>query len=151
MSIYWPSPIPRTFQPALNAYAQSVKKGGTVVVDPDMVRASSQGSSWIIRVCATRNARELGSRSLANMIMLGALIRVIKVIPEQAAVQALKETVRSEELDSNLRALEIGLEAVELIAAKVKIGRGRSKTRTIHQYQRSMTSMRAERAESLVV
>jgi 2-oxoglutarate ferredoxin oxidoreductase subunit gamma len=98
-------------QGALDEYEEGLKEGGTLVIDPDLVNAHPhRGSITVIDVLATRKATELGRPLLANMVMLGALLGISKVVRKEAVVDALRETISGAALGDNLKAVEVGSE-----------------------------------------
>jgi len=98
-------------QGALDAYEGGLKEGGTLVIDPDLVKVHPhRGNITVIDVPATRKATELGRPLLANMVMLGALPGISKVVHKEAVVDALKETIRGDALRDSLKAVEVGSE-----------------------------------------
>jgi 2-oxoglutarate ferredoxin oxidoreductase subunit gamma len=96
-------------QGALETYEAGLKEGGTLVMDPDLVKVHpNRGDITVIDVAATRKATELGKPLLANMIMLGALQGISKVVRKEAVVDALKEIIHGDALWDNLKAVEVG-------------------------------------------
>jgi 2-oxoglutarate ferredoxin oxidoreductase subunit gamma len=98
-------------QSALDAYEALLKEGGTLILDSDVVKARShRGSITVIDIPAARKATELGRPLLANMIMLGALPGISKVVRKEAVMDALTETMSGAALGDNLKAVEMGTE-----------------------------------------
>jgi len=88
----------------------NLKENGTVVIDSDFVKAETKRPDITVKVVdATKRASELGKIVLANMIMLGALVNIIHLVPENAIINALKETVSDRNLSENLMAVDAGL------------------------------------------
>ncbi len=97
-------------QPALSKYVEDLLSGGTLLVDPDMVkRIPERKDVNIIQIPATRTAEGLGRRIVANMVMLGALQEKTKIVSKQALLQAVKENVPTRTIDLNSKAIEEGI------------------------------------------
>jgi 2-oxoglutarate ferredoxin oxidoreductase subunit gamma len=97
-------------QTAFDAYLVNLKEKGTVVIDSDFVKADTERSDITVKVVhATKKASEFGKIVLANMIMLGALVNVINLVPEKAIINALRETVSDRNLSENLMAVDAGM------------------------------------------
>jgi 2-oxoglutarate ferredoxin oxidoreductase subunit gamma len=97
-------------QEAYLLYRDDVKDGGTIIADEDLVSPTeeSEGVRYF-RAPATRTAEALGNRIVANVVMLGVVAAVTKIV----SVGAMKKAVearwpRFSEL--NLKALERGIE-----------------------------------------
>ena len=98
-------------QEALNRQLGSLKDGGVLLVDADLVTDTPEGKRAVLyRIPATRVAsEELGRRIVANMVMLGATVGVTSVVSEKALKAAVRESVPPGTEDLNIRALERGL------------------------------------------
>lgn len=97
-------------QPALSKYVEDLLPGGTLLVDPDMVkRIPEREDVNIIQIPATRTAEDLGRRIVANMVMLGALQEKTKIVSREALLQAVKENVPAKTIDLNSKAIEEGI------------------------------------------
>ncbi len=97
-------------QEAYLLYDDDVKDGGTIILDEDLVslKEKKKGIKYF-KVPANRTAEQLGNRIIANVVMLGAIVALTKVL----SVEAMKKAVearwpRYSEL--NLKALEKGIE-----------------------------------------
>lgn len=97
-------------QPALSKYVEDLLPGGTLLVDPDMVkRIPEREDVNIIQIPATRTAEDLGRRIVANMVMLGALQEKTKIVSREALLQAVKENVPAKTIDLNSKAIKEGI------------------------------------------
>jgi 2-oxoglutarate ferredoxin oxidoreductase subunit gamma len=102
---------------ALIAYLDGLKPGGILIIDPDMVmedKISSFVEEHDIKVYhapATRTADEkVGLRIVANIVMIGAITGLTKVISEEAARKAIEASVPPGTEEKNLSAFEAGME-----------------------------------------
>jgi 2-oxoglutarate ferredoxin oxidoreductase subunit gamma len=98
-------------QAAYNDYAEDVKAGGTVILDPDMIpREKSLKSFKVYRVPATKIAEELGRKIVANIVMLGAFTAITELLDEKALKESIKENIPKGTEELNLAAFEKGFE-----------------------------------------
>jgi 2-oxoglutarate ferredoxin oxidoreductase subunit gamma len=97
-------------QEAFTRYGQAVKSGATLIIDPDMV-FSYESAQQIHLVPATKIAEELGNSIVANIVMLGALTQLTRVVSPEAILSATLESVPSRFQELNRRALAAGMEA----------------------------------------
>lgn len=97
-------------QYAYDRYADSVKKGGIIILDPDLIpREKKIENAKVFRIPATRIAESLGERIAANIVMLGALTAITGVIDVEAMIKAIRENI-PEGLEVNLEAFKRGYE-----------------------------------------
>ncbi len=76
--------------PSLDKYEGKVRPGGVLVVSESMVdRAVSRQDIKVVMVKANEIAEELGDKRMMNMVLLGALIANLPVIPLEAIEKAL--------------------------------------------------------------
>ncbi len=101
-----PNVIALMSQEAADSYLPTATADATVLVDEDLVHVDRDGP--VHTVPATRIADELGRRIVANMVMLGFVSAVTKVVSPDALKEAIRTTVRPNLVDLNLRAFEAG-------------------------------------------
>ena len=98
-------------QHAYNEYAETVKKGGTIILDPDMIPNERELEGVkVFRVPATRMAEELGRRIVANVVMLGAFTAITNIVDKDAIKESVKANVPKGTEALNLKAFEMGYE-----------------------------------------
>jgi 2-oxoglutarate ferredoxin oxidoreductase subunit gamma len=96
-------------QHAYNEYAESVKSGGTIILDPDMIPHEKDLSNVkVFRVPATKIAEELGRKIVANIVLLGAFVAITKLLDKDALKNAIKDNVPKGTEELNLDAFEKG-------------------------------------------
>jgi 2-oxoglutarate ferredoxin oxidoreductase subunit gamma len=98
-------------QPAFDKYTDDLKPDAIVVVDPSMVIDTKDFDP--IRIEFTALAEDLGRKIVANIIMLGSLTRIIRLIPEEAMEKAVLDSVPPRTIELNKKALQVGFEAAE--------------------------------------
>ncbi len=105
-------------QEAFDKYHKDLRRDGFLVVDQDAVTRLGDTAAWkLVQVPFERLAREeLGKPIVANIIALGVIVRLSKVVTEQAAEQAILARVPRGTEDLNRRAFQLGLSSAETIA-----------------------------------
>lgn len=77
--------------PSLDKYETMVKPGGVLVVNESMVdRQVERKDIKVISIKANEIAEKLGDKRMTNMVLLGALIANLPVLPVEAIEKALK-------------------------------------------------------------
>ena len=96
-------------QSALDKHLKDLKKGGTLLVDNDMVKNIPKINAKVFRIPATKIAEnELNSRIYANVTMLGALTKITEMISKESAARAIIASVPKETKEANLHSFKIG-------------------------------------------
>ncbi len=98
-------------QEAYNKRIGMLKPGGTLVYDSDLVKIDERArkASEIYGIPATRIAEEkLGKRIVANIVILGFLARICKVISKESLKKAVLDTVPRKFREVNEKAFELG-------------------------------------------
>ena len=100
--------------PSLDKYEDSVVSGGSVFVDSTLIeRKLRRDDVKAFYVPATALANELGTPSLANMIMVGKFIKETGAVSADDMEAALKKVVSARHqymLKANLNAIKRGFE-----------------------------------------
>jgi 2-oxoglutarate ferredoxin oxidoreductase subunit gamma len=101
-------------QPSLDKFVGDVVSGGTVILDSTMIaRSPEREDVTVFEVPATRLAEDAGLKGLANVILVGKLLRELGFCGVEALDKAIVKSVppkRQQLLEPNRRALEIGME-----------------------------------------
>jgi 2-oxoglutarate ferredoxin oxidoreductase subunit gamma len=96
-------------QKALDSYLSGSKKGSVVMIDPDLVDATHIASDYeVIEIPAMKSADELGRRLVANMVMLGALVKKSGIFSIEVLEQALQDMVPEKTIELNTKAIRTG-------------------------------------------
>lgn len=95
-------------QPALARYIGRVRRGGTIVIDPDLVDRPERDDVQVAEVRAAEAASELGNEIVANMVTLGFLQETTGLFSAEDLDEAIEDSVPERFLDLNLRAAERG-------------------------------------------
>ena len=98
--------------PSLDKYEDAVVPGGIIIVDSTLIaRKVNRTDVQVYYIPATQMASDEGITTLANMIILGQLIRVCDAVTGDNLEASLKKVVsarRADMLDLNKKALELG-------------------------------------------
>ena len=98
--------------PSLDKYENAAAKGAKIFIDSTLIsRKVERDDVDAYYIPATQMANEAGIPTLANIIMIGKIIKESGVISHDDLMGALKKVVsakRAELLDVNLKALEMG-------------------------------------------
>ena len=105
---------------ALMAYLDDLKDGGTLIVDPDMIKEEEilrfieKHNINYYKAPFTRTATEkIGLNIVANIVMVGAITKITKVVSEEAVRNAIAASVPPGTEEKNIAAFEAGMELVE--------------------------------------
>lgn len=98
--------------PSFDKYEGAVRAGGKVFVDSSLIERKAERTDIdAYYIPATTMARELGVPTLANMIIVGKVIRETGVVDMEGLRDALSKTVSAKHQDlieANLKAIEAG-------------------------------------------
>jgi 2-oxoglutarate ferredoxin oxidoreductase subunit gamma len=98
--------------PSLDKYEGLVKEGGCLVVNASMVdRSPTRSDIQSVMVPGNEIAERLGDRRLTNMVMLGAMLANVPLLPLEAVEKSLGEHLPEKHhklLPSNFQALREG-------------------------------------------
>ncbi|RPJ40717.1 MAG: 2-oxoacid:ferredoxin oxidoreductase subunit gamma [Deltaproteobacteria bacterium] len=96
---------------AINRHLSKVKPGGLVVIDSDLVKNAKPGSYEVLSLPATSIAeKEMGNIVVANLILLGGLIKKTAILSVGAMEKAIAGNVPPKAKELNLNAFRRGLE-----------------------------------------
>ena len=101
--------------PSFDRYEPAVVPGGMVFLDSTLIgRAPARSDVTVYAVPATQMASDNGIPTLANMIIVGKILRVLGQDGKADVESALKKVISAKHadmLDANLRALQLGANA----------------------------------------
>ena len=98
-------------QKAFELYLPGAKKGGVLLIDPDLVDSKEAENHFeIVSIPAMKTADDLGLRLVSNMIMLGALVKKSGAFSIEALEKALQDLVKSDALQLDIDAVRAGAE-----------------------------------------
>ncbi len=103
------------FQEAYVRFRPDLRPDGLLIVEEDLVQLGNDDLA--LKVPATRMAEELGSRLVANVVMLGAVIGRTGIVGREAMERAIRDSVKAQVVDIDLRALDAGIDFVREVGA----------------------------------
>ena len=100
--------------PSLDKYEKAVNPGGMIFVESTLIERKVQRDDVkVFYVPATRLANDMGAPTLANMVMVGKLIKECDAVTYDNLEAALHKVVSAKHadlFDVNLKAINIGYE-----------------------------------------
>lgn len=100
-------------RPSLDKFEHTIKTNGVLIVDSDLVtRVPDRKDIQVISIPAQSLAEEIGSKTIANMILLGALVAKTGIVSMDDILKALKDHGKEKFFEANKKALEKGAEFV---------------------------------------
>ncbi len=103
--------------PSMDKFEQEVEKGGKLFVNSSLIeRKSEREDIDVYYINANEVANELGNAKAANMVMLGAILEVTKVVTPESVLKALAKifgTAKAHLIPLNEEALKRGAELVK--------------------------------------
>ena len=95
-------------QESFNDYSQFLSLNAVVLIDSDHVHPEIDIQRDIMPVAATKAALKLGSRIVANIVMIGALTALKPVVSPNSIRKSIKALTRKKFVSINLKAFELG-------------------------------------------
>jgi 2-oxoglutarate ferredoxin oxidoreductase subunit gamma len=96
---------------ALSKYIGRIKPKGLLVIDSDLVKGAKPGDYEILSIPATSIAdKEMGNIIVANLIILGALVKKTGLLSVESMEKAIEVSVPKKAITLNLNAFRKGLE-----------------------------------------
>ena len=100
--------------PSLDKYESEVKAGGVIFADSTLIeRKVARDDVTVHYIPATKLASDNGMPTLANMIIIGKILKEMGEYDEEMIMAALKKVIsakRADMLDINLKAIKLGSE-----------------------------------------
>ena len=101
---------------AFNRYLVRLRQGGDLLIDPDMVSMPKHKDVRLFKIDANRIARDLGFSMASNMVFLGALQNLTRLITEEELFETIRQSVNAKYADANISAAKQG---ISLMAAQL--------------------------------
>lgn len=101
-------------RPSLEKFENLVEANGVIVLDSDLVDLMPTRTDLnVIAIPAQTIAQELGSKTIANMVLLGALVKKTGIVTIEALLDSLKAHGKEKFFEINKKAIEKGIEYVK--------------------------------------
>lgn len=98
-------------QDAISKYIHRIKPKGLLIVDSDLVNEVENRNFEILSIPATSLAdKEMGNIVVANLIILGALIKKTSLLTPEAMEKAIEISVPKKAIPLNIKAFRMGLQ-----------------------------------------
>lgn len=98
--------------PSLDKYESTVKPGGIIIVDSTLIeRKVTRTDVDVYYVPASKMANDMGAPTLANMVLAGKLLDIVKEYDEEDVSKALGKCISARHadlLDLNFKAMDLG-------------------------------------------
>jgi len=118
-TVKYPKAVLALNLPSLDKYEQMIAPGGCLVVNESMVnRKPERTDIRVVMLPANEIAREVGNERATNMVMLGALLANMDILPIEALEKALKNHTAQrlqKFVEMNIQALRRGGEYRDII------------------------------------
>lgn len=112
--VYNPSSLVVMNRPSLDKFEEEVSKGGLIIVDSDLInREVARDDVEVIKIPAQTEAANLGSKQIANMVLLGALVQKTQIVTMEVLLDSLRAHGKEKFFEINKKALEIGASYVK--------------------------------------
>ncbi len=108
-NVFNPDVLLAMSQGALDKYIDGLQKGGTLVIEEDLVKVGDIDPSIKVFACpATRFAEEIGRKIVLNIVMYGFLVAVSGLVSEEIARKGVEASIPSGTEKLNFAAFEKG-------------------------------------------
>ena len=98
-------------QEAVEKYSNDVKENGIIIVDSSYVKDIPTGNFKVFSYPITNIAEdEIGKKIVANIIALGAIVKLSNIISENAVINAIRARVPKGTEELNIKAFKHGIE-----------------------------------------
>ncbi|GAA0734103.1 2-oxoacid:acceptor oxidoreductase family protein [Clostridium oceanicum] len=96
-------------RPSLDKFEDLVAPGGLIILDSDLVdRMPERKDVKVIALPAQSEAQNIGSKKIANMVLLGALVKETGIVTMDEITASLKSHGKEKFFESNKKALSVG-------------------------------------------
>lgn len=100
-------------RPSLDKFEKGIKANGLLILDSDLVtRELERTDLEVIKIPAQTVATELGNKTIANMVLLGALVAKTNIVSMDVLLEALRAHGKEKFFEINKKALEKGAEYI---------------------------------------
>lgn len=97
-------------RPSFDKFEPMLKPGGLLIMDSDLIPDESVRTDIkIIKIPAQTIADELHSKTIANMVLLGALVKESGIVEVEALLKALKDHGKDKFYEVNEKAVNRGV------------------------------------------
>jgi 2-oxoglutarate ferredoxin oxidoreductase subunit gamma len=98
-------------QDAFDFYYPTIKDNGLTLINSDLIKLKQKHKN-IHEIPATSLARELNNEKVANLVMLGALIKLTNILSINSVKKAISNMVKEQYIELNFKAFQKGHEYI---------------------------------------
>lgn len=103
-------------QEAVEKNVKDLKEGGLFLVDSTTVKSVPKTKARIFKIPATETSTKVfGEKLYANMIMLGALIKIAMIVNEESMEKVISDTFPEKFVSINIEAYKKGKELARML------------------------------------
>jgi 2-oxoglutarate ferredoxin oxidoreductase subunit gamma len=103
-------------QEAVEKNVKALKEGGLFLIDTTTVRSVPKTEARTLEISATETSTKvLGEKLYANMIMLGALVKITGIVNEESMEKVISNTFPEKLVSINIEAYKKGKELVRIL------------------------------------
>jgi len=98
-------------EPSYDRFFPCISSGGTAIINSSLIKNVSEKCAKIVKVPASQLAEALGDIKVANMILLGAYLKEIGIVPLDSAIKSLHVILKGKKkgfIGINEKALRLG-------------------------------------------
>lgn len=101
-------------RPSYEKFEPILKKGGILIADSDLISEETKRDDiTMIKIPAQSIAAEIGSKTIANMVLLGALVKKTGIVSVEDLLKSLKEHGKEKFYKANEEAINRGIAHLE--------------------------------------
>ncbi|MGY0373465.1 2-oxoacid:acceptor oxidoreductase family protein [Clostridium sp. JNZ J1-5] len=109
-----PSTVIVMNRPSLEKFEPLLMKNGLLIMDSDLIdKLPIREDINIISIPAQSEAEKIGNKKIANMVLLGALVKKTKIVTIDAILSSLKDHGKESFFEVNKKAIEIGADYIK--------------------------------------
>ena len=106
-------------QDAFKKFSPELRTDGTLLVEEELVKPEGLPPTVkVYSIPATRIAEELGRKMVLNIVMVGFFTAITGLVSEEAAKEAVKDSVPPSTIDLNMKAFDRGFQYGKKLVAK---------------------------------
>lgn len=95
-------------QNAFDSYISETKKDVIILINSDLVQVKNRIINNLYKIPATKIATELNNKRVINFVMLGYLIKILKIVSIKSIQKSIYETFSKQISDQNYQAFQKG-------------------------------------------
>ncbi|MEM1525281.1 MAG: 2-oxoacid:acceptor oxidoreductase family protein [Nitrososphaerales archaeon] len=91
-------------------YVDKVKSGGLIILDEDLVKEEIKRNDVIVKKVPIMSvADKLKKRAMVNMVMLGRLISITRILNEESLIKSINMVLPEQVREDNIKAFKSGM------------------------------------------